>query len=93
LKLLGSEYIVSRAEQGDEFKIWDLKNYECMQTYREDSDIKRLIVMKDNSVITQTVIKTESVNKNKNHDDSDNENENLLAEMYYNKINLWQIKV
>jgi hypothetical protein len=32
--------MVSRSD--DEFKIWDVKNYECLKTYKEDSDILRI---------------------------------------------------
>jgi WD40 repeat protein len=53
LNLLGNDFMISRI--GDcEFKIWDLKNYECLKTYEEDSRIRELIVTKNNKIITVT---------------------------------------
>jgi WD40 repeat protein len=52
LHLLGNDIMVSRS--GDEFKIWDVKNYECLNTYKEDSYIRRMIVTKNQNIITAT---------------------------------------
>jgi hypothetical protein len=52
LHLFTNDFLVSRSN--DEFKIWDLKNYECLKTYFEDSFIERLIVTKNKSIITVT---------------------------------------
>jgi WD40 repeat protein len=49
---LGSDLMVSTSN--DEFKIWDLKNYECLKTYKEDSAIHGLIGTKNESIITHT---------------------------------------
>jgi hypothetical protein len=42
--------MVSRAN--DEFTIWDAKTYECLKTYKEDSDIRKFIVTKNKNIIT-----------------------------------------
>jgi WD40 repeat protein len=53
LNLLGNDFMISRI--GDhEFKIWDLKTYQCLKTYEEDSRIRELIVTKNNEIITIT---------------------------------------
>lgn len=52
LSLLGNDLLVSKS--GDEFKIWDIKNYECLKTFKEDSTIKQLIVTKNKDIITLT---------------------------------------
>jgi hypothetical protein len=52
LNLLGNEFMISR--KGDEFKIWDLKNYESMNFYKEDSDIIKLIVTENYDIVTAT---------------------------------------
>jgi WD40 repeat protein len=49
---LGNEFMVSKSNK--EFKIWDVRTYECMKTYKEDSVIYNLIVIKDNNIITGT---------------------------------------
>jgi WD40 repeat protein len=54
LNSLGNDFIVSRASEGCEFKIWDVKSYECLKTYNEDSAINRLIVTKNQDIITET---------------------------------------
>jgi hypothetical protein len=46
--------MVSRSYQNKEFIIWDLKNYECSETYEEDSIIDGLITTKNNKIITIT---------------------------------------
>lgn len=56
LYVLGDEYIVSRQFKKREFKIWDVKNYKCINTYKEESYIKRLIVTKNNNIITGTFL-------------------------------------
>jgi hypothetical protein len=38
----------------DEFKIWDLRNYECLITYKEETGIYGLIVTENNKIITAT---------------------------------------
>jgi hypothetical protein len=39
----------------NEFKIWDVKNYERLKTYKEDSNtIRRIIITADNNIITLT---------------------------------------
>lgn len=52
LSLLGNDLMVSKS--GDEFKIWDIKNYECLKTFKEDSSIRQLIVAKNKDIITVT---------------------------------------
>lgn len=55
LKNLGEDLMVSIADY--EFKIWDLKNYECIKTYTEDSDssIYDLMITKNHKfIITRT---------------------------------------
>lgn len=52
LHLLGNNFMISQSDY-EEFKIWDLKNYECLKTYREDTDIYGMNVTK-NSIITRT---------------------------------------
>lgn len=58
LHLLGSNYMISSA--CNEFKIWSVKNWddletlECLKTYNEDSNIKKLIVTKNGNIITST---------------------------------------
>lgn len=52
LSNLGPDLIVSKSK--DEFKIWNWKTYECLKSYKEDSFIQRLIVTKNNKIITAT---------------------------------------
>jgi hypothetical protein len=37
LYLLGNELMLTKSD--NVFKIWDVKNYECLKTYKEDSVI------------------------------------------------------
>jgi WD40 repeat protein len=50
LRLLGNDFIVSRCL--NEFKIWDVENYECVKTFEEEKPIKGMTVTGDNSIIT-----------------------------------------
>jgi hypothetical protein len=52
LQLVENDFIVSQS--GDEFKIWDLKNYQCSKTYKENSGITAMIVTKNKNIITGT---------------------------------------
>lgn len=55
LYLLGKDFIVIRNRAiDDEFKIFDLKNYEFIKCLKEDSNIITLIITKNNSIITGT---------------------------------------
>jgi WD40 repeat protein len=54
LNLLGGDFMVSRTYLDDEYKIWDLKTYKCLKTYKEDSQIERLICTKNKEIITAT---------------------------------------
>lgn len=49
---LGKDLMVSKSL--NEIKIWDLKNFECLKTYREDSGIYDMIITKNNYFITAT---------------------------------------
>jgi WD40 repeat protein len=69
LNLLGSDFMISRSH--DEFKIWDLKNYECIKTHKEDSEIRDLIVTKNNNLITRTSNNKVSVWQISNQTNSD----------------------
>jgi hypothetical protein len=40
LNLLGNDFMVSRSES--DFKIWDVKIYECIKPYKEDSYITKV---------------------------------------------------
>lgn len=51
LNLLGNDFLISRSH--DEIKIWDLLNFNCLKTLKEDSEIKDLILEKNN-IITRT---------------------------------------
>jgi WD40 repeat protein len=52
LNVLGNEFIISRS--GIEFKIWNVSTHECIKTFYEDSLIDRLIVTKNQNIITAT---------------------------------------
>lgn len=52
LNLFKNDFMVSRSNR-EEFKVWDLKTYDCLYTYNEDSNILKLIVNK-NIIITRT---------------------------------------
>lgn len=52
INLLEKDLIISRSSEI--IKIWDLKNYNCLQTYKEDSSIRRLIITKNDNIITAT---------------------------------------
>jgi WD40 repeat protein len=52
LQKFGNDFMVSKSK--DEFIIWDVKNYNYLKTYKEDSFIQRLIVTGDNKIITAT---------------------------------------
>jgi len=54
LNPLGSDFMVSRTYLDDEFKIWDIKTYKCLKTYKEESLIERLICTKNQEIITAT---------------------------------------
>jgi WD40 repeat protein len=49
---LGNDFMISQS--ADEFKIWDLKTYECLGTYIEDYFNLPLKVIKNNYIITCT---------------------------------------
>jgi hypothetical protein len=53
LNLVGIDFIASRSNN-NEFKIWDIKNYECVASYEEDSKIEALIVTQNIDIITAT---------------------------------------
>lgn len=55
LYLLGRDLMVSRYRLHDnQFKIWDLKTYKCLQTFEEKSFINILIITKNNDIFTET---------------------------------------
>jgi hypothetical protein len=49
LNPIGNDFMVSRSES--EFKIWNLKTYECIKTYIVDSFIHLMIVTKNNHIV------------------------------------------
>jgi WD40 repeat protein len=51
---LGNDYMVSARYDDYEFKIWDKRNYECIKTYKEDAPIRRMIITKDQNIVTVT---------------------------------------
>jgi WD40 repeat protein len=53
LHRLGNDLFLSRS-YNNEFIIWDIKTYECLKIYKEDSPIFRLIVTNDNKIINST---------------------------------------
>jgi hypothetical protein len=54
LNRLGKDFMISRTFDSKEFKIWNVKNHECLGTFKEDSEIKELIVSKNNDIFTLT---------------------------------------
>jgi WD40 repeat protein len=54
LHILTNDFIVSTSYDAKEFKIWDLKTYECLKTCKEETCMNKLIVDKNNSIITAT---------------------------------------
>jgi hypothetical protein len=59
LYILGNDFIISRSEI--EFKILDVKTYECIKSLKEDLSFERMTVTKNQNVIT--VIEDEQVNQ------------------------------
>jgi WD40 repeat protein len=49
---LANDFMVSKT--GSEFIIWDVKNYESLKSYKEDSVIDKFIVTKNQSIVTST---------------------------------------
>lgn len=54
LNILANEFMVSFQNFSYEFKIWNVKTYECLKTFSEKSEINRLIVTKNNVIIIGT---------------------------------------
>lgn len=54
LYLLGNEFLLSSQQYSEEFKIWNINTYECIQTFREDSKIKSMYTTKNNQIFTAT---------------------------------------
>jgi WD40 repeat protein len=52
LNLLGNDLMLSRSRC--ECKIWDVKTYKCIKTFYEDSFINKMIVTKNQNIITET---------------------------------------
>jgi WD40 repeat protein len=63
LNILGNDFIVSKS-YGAEFKIWDVKNYECIKTVtgKDDSSLVELIVTKNKNTNIITVTKNNKIN-------------------------------
>lgn len=51
LNNLGNDFMVTRQYSTGEFSIWNVKTYESLFTCKESTDIKRLIVTRNNSYI------------------------------------------
>lgn len=54
LSQLGNNFLVSRQLCCVEFKIWNVKTFECMKIYKERFTIEDLIVTKSNCIITKS---------------------------------------
>lgn len=51
---LGKNFMVSHTYYGKQYKIWDLKNYECIKTFKEDANIRKMKITKNNYIFTKT---------------------------------------
>jgi WD40 repeat protein len=59
LYLLTDDFMISRL--GNEFIIWDVKTYECLKNYKDDSVIQGLIITKNQNIITGTDVRKVNV--------------------------------
>lgn len=57
LYLLGNDFILCRQDYSKEFKIFDLKTYECLKTCKEEDIIDRLLVTNNYNIIIGTLDK------------------------------------
>jgi WD40 repeat protein len=51
LYLFGNDLMVYRQKRSNEFQIWHLKSFECLQTFKEEFKIHHMVVTKQNTIL------------------------------------------
>lgn len=49
--LLENDFMISMEYDQNEFKFWDLNEFKCMESFKETSVIKKMLVTKNNTII------------------------------------------